>query len=102
MEQITNLNPVLLVVNVLLALASIFGGTWLKRMESDMRDLQRSHTEQQERQAKREIELLEKLNDKVAKDDFKDFRVEQRDNFQRLFEGIDDLRERINKKADRI
>lgn len=102
MEQVSNLNPVLLVVNVLLTLASLFGGLWLKRMESDMRDMQRAHLEHRDLQGKREIDVLEKLNNKVSKDDFKDFRTEQRENFEKLFQGIDDLRERLNRKADRV
>jgi hypothetical protein len=90
---------VLIGFNVLLGVASFLGAMWLRRMEQDMRDMQTAHQNQVSESAKRELALHEKLQNYVAKDDFREFRDEQRENFREVFNRIDALADRLPAKV---
>lgn len=86
---------VLLAFNVLLGVCSVLGAMWLRRMESDMKSMQDKHDEAERTAAQRELRLQEKLNDKVSKEDFREFLKENRDNFQGVFSRLETLADRI-------
>jgi hypothetical protein len=90
---------VLIGFNVLLGVASFFGAMWLRKMESDMNDLRKAHTDSLAQQNQREVQLLEKLQNYVAKDDFREFRDENRRNFEAVFNRIDALADRLPVKS---
>lgn len=75
-------------MNGLLGVVSILGSMWLKRMEADVRELQRDLVNQQRI-------TQDKLAEKVNQSDFRDFRQELRENFGQIFQRIDRLGERI-------
>lgn len=90
---------VLIGFNVLLGIASFFGAMWLRRMESDMRDMRKDQADALERQSQREIAIQQKLQGYVAKEDFREFRTEIQGNFSAVFDRLDRLVERIPHKG---
>lgn len=96
---------VLIGFNVVLSIASLFGGLWLRRVESDMTELRKAitaHGETMHQRLQEQSEVMhERLADKVGKDDFREFRAELRENFKQVFTRMDTMNERMAEKADR-
>lgn len=77
-------------IQVALGLAGFFGGFIMKTLADDIKELKETQTGLQNR-----------LQDYVLKDEFREMRAEQRDNFRILFEKIDEVKENLANKADR-
>lgn len=93
-DTISTATLVSLALTGLMGLASLFGAAWLRRMEGDMAEMRKQMAEQVR-------ETNDKLEKKVGKEDFTEFRTELRDNFRQVFTRMDGLREQISTKADR-
>jgi hypothetical protein len=85
---------VIIALNGLLGIASLFGAAWLRRMEKDMDSMRDQLTNQQK-------EFHEKLDGKVGREDFNEYRRELRENFREVFTRMDGLKDQISTKADR-
>lgn len=81
--------------NVLLGLVSFFGALWLRRMESDMEKMQEQSRRAAEKAAERELALQSQLRGYVSREDFAEFRQEQRQAFGQVFDRLDTLADRI-------
>lgn len=88
---------ILLGFNILLSLVAFFGGMVIRGLRADVVALRLT-----------DEKLAEKLNDFTHKDDFKDFREEQR-RYQdenramltKLFDRLDSMNEKLANKQDR-
>lgn len=78
-------------IQFVFGVAAFFGGIIMKGQSDAIKDLQAANGR-----------LADRLQDYVLKDEFREFRAEQRENFNLLFEKMDRLTEQIAKKADRI
>ena len=87
----------ILAFQVLLGLVAFFGGWVLKDMKTQIRDVNSAISELREDDKK----LVERLGDYTHRDDFREFREEQRESFNRLFQKMDKIGEDLAKKADR-
>lgn len=99
--QINNATWLLVAFNILLAIAGFFGAKWLSRMERDMNDMRKVQSEAATHSAERELQFQRELQGYAGKADLTELRRELNTNFQRLFEGMQDMRDRIAAKADR-
>ena len=81
---------IILGLNVLLGLIAFFGGMVIRGLRADVKSLRIA-----------DEKLDDKLSDFTHKDDFKDFRQEQREMFSELFRKIDSLNDKVASKADR-
>lgn len=86
---------VLLGFNGLLGVVSLLGSMWLRRMEADVRELQRDLVKQQQA-------VQDKLAEKVSVADFREFRQELRESFGQVFQRIDRLGERIDVERHKV
>lgn len=77
-------------IQIVLGIAGFFGGFIMKNQSDAIRGLRTAHAD-----------IEKRLQDYVSKDDFREFRAEQRENFRQLFEKVDEVKEQISKKADR-
>lgn len=102
MEQSNQISQfVMLAINVLLGLVCSLGAMWIRRLEVDMKDLRDAHTKAMDSASLRELRLQEQLNDRyVAKEDFREFRNEIRDNFREVFGKIDLVVDRLPPKRE--
>lgn len=94
MDTISTATLVSLALTGLMGIASLFGASWLRRMEADMVELRKQQTEQAR-------DMNDKLEKKVGREDFQEFRRELRENFTDVFRRMDGLREQLAEKADR-
>jgi chorismate synthase len=81
---------ILLAFNVLLALVAFFGGLVVRGMLKSIDDLRGANTA-----------MTNKMQEYVHKDEFKDFRQEQREMFRELIGKIDKISESLGQKVDR-
>lgn len=81
---------ILFLLNALMVVVTFFGGVMLRKQSEEINDL---------RQA--DVRMVEKLENCVRKDEFSEFRQEQRSNFERMFDKLDDIKEQVSKKVDR-
>lgn len=77
-------------VQFIFAVVAFFGGFIMKSQSERIKDLEQSNTR-----------LSDRFQDYVLKDEFREFRAEQRENFRQLFEKVDAVKEQIAEKADR-
>lgn len=102
MDPTSAISPaILLLVNVLLGLVVFFGGLWVRNIDANAKDDRSERARITDRMNQTELQLHAKFDGYVAKDEFRDFRREQSESFRRLFEVVDEIRERVAKKADR-
>lgn len=85
--------------NGLLALVTFFGANWLRRMERDMEKMQEAHNARLKEAVDRDRAVQEQMRGYVAKEDFREFRDEIRDNFREVFGRMDTLADRLPSKA---
>ena len=77
-------------INGALALAAFFGGMVLKDLSGAVKELRDA-----------DERMSERLSNYVLKDEFREFRQEQKENFERIFDKLEDLRMQVSAKADR-
>lgn len=77
-------------IQIMLGIAGFFGGFIMKTQSDAIKGLRAAHDE-----------IQKSLQDYVLKDEFREFRAEQRENFRQLFEKVDSVKEQIAQKADR-
>lgn len=103
---------ILFIMNVLMSIAMLFGGIVIKGAIAEIKALREADTDMRstinENQTKIRTELhtatreiTDKLGQYTHKDDFKEFRDEQRQNFKTMFDKMDKLGEQVSNKADR-
>ena len=90
------------VVQGLLGLVVFFGGMWVRDLAQAVKDLRMEDQKLSERLALTDKATSERLANYVHKDEFKEFRTEQRDLFERMFEKLDDVKDTLARKADRV
>lgn len=77
-------------IQIMLGIAGFFGGFIMKNQSDAIKGLRMAQQDLQNR-----------LQDYVPKDEFREFRAEQRDNFRQLFEKMDEVKTQIAQKVDR-
>lgn len=90
-----------LIINGLLSLVVFFGGMWVRDLAQAVKDLRMEDQKLAERLALTDKATSERLANYVHKDEFKEFRTEQRELFRQMFEKLDDVRDSLANKADR-
>lgn len=90
------------VIQGLLGLVVFFGGMWVRDLAQAVKDLRMEDQKLSERLALTDKATSERLANYVHKDEFKEFRTEQRDLFERMFEKLDDVKDTLARKADRV
>jgi len=81
---------VIIVFNVLLSLVAFLGGFMIRSMSGAIADLRKANEN-----------LTNKMQEYVHKDEFKDFRQEQREMFRELIGKVDRINESLGQKVDR-
>ena len=89
------------IIQGLLGLVVFFGGMWVRDLAQAVKELRMEDQKMAERQAMSERVLSERMSNYVHKDEFREFRVEQRELFDKMFERMDDIKDSLAKKADR-
>lgn len=89
------------IIQGLLGLVVFFGGMWVRDLAQAVKELRTEDQKMAERQAISERVLSERMSNYVHKDEFREFRVEQRELFDKMFERMDDIKDSLAKKADR-
>lgn len=85
------LTPYIIIgLNALLGLIAFFGGMIIRGLREDVKSLRIA-----------DEKLADKLSDFTHKDDFKEFRQEQREMFGELFKKIDSINDKVAGKVDR-
>ncbi|ATI15734.1 hypothetical protein [Bordetella phage vB_BbrM_PHB04] len=77
-------------LQMIFGVVTFLGGFIMKGQSDSIKDLQAANAR-----------LSDRLQDYVLKDEFREFRAEQRENFRQLFEKVDAVKEQIAEKADR-
>lgn len=89
------------IIQGLLGLVVFFGGMWVRDLAQAVKELRMEDQKMSERQATSERVLSERMSNYVHKDEFREFRLEQRELFDKMFERMDDIKDSLAKKADR-
>jgi len=92
---------ILLAFNLLIALVMALGGAVMRGLRNDVDKLRETDSKLAADIRASDQRLATELKNCVQKDDFKEFRDEQRSNFRELFEKIDNFHEKLAGKADR-
>ena len=77
-------------IQMVIALVTFLGGFIMKGQSDTIKELQAANAR-----------LADRFQDYVHKDEFREFRIEHRENFRRLFEKVDEVSAQIAQKADR-
>lgn len=77
-------------LQIVLGLATFFGGMVIKGQSDAIKELQAANAK-----------LADRFQHYVHKDEFREFRAEQRENFRQLFEKVDEVKAQIAQKVDR-
>ena len=91
-----------LIINGLLSLVVFFGGMWVRDLAQAVKDLRMEDQKLYDRLAHTDKASAERLGSYVHKDEFRDFRLEQRDLFRQIIEKLDDVKDSMAKKVDRV
>lgn len=89
------------VINSLMGLLALFGGLWMKNLDASIKENREATAAAHDLALQSERRMNDRLGGYVPKDEFREFRDENRDNFNRLFQKMDDLKDQVAKKADR-
>lgn len=89
------------VINGLLALLALFGGLWMKNLDASMKENQSATAANRDLTLQSERRMNDKLEGYVLKDEFKEFRDENRENFKRVFQKMDDLKDQVAQRTNR-
>jgi hypothetical protein len=89
------------IVSGLMALVACFGGFVIRNLGESIKDQRVANEKLADELRNADQALRHELSTMVLKDDFKEWRAEQRTLFQQLFQRMDDLRDQVATKADR-
>jgi hypothetical protein len=89
------------VIQGLLGLVIFFGGMWVRDLAQAVKDLRMEDQKLSERQAASDRAMSERMSNYVHKDEFREFRIEQRELFNQMFEKLDDVKDSLARKVDR-
>lgn len=92
---------VVFIIQGLMALVVFFGGMWVRDLAQSVKELRIEDQKLADRIVASGQNITDKLSGYVQKDEFRDFRSEQRELFGQLFDRLDAMRNDIAKKADR-
>lgn len=96
MEQTSsNTTWLLIAFQALMTIAAFFVVQWIRRVETDQKDMRTQIEKYVNTANDRELAQQEKLNGYVAKEDFKEFRDEMRANFRDVFNRMDQMAHRL-------
>lgn len=89
------------IIQGLLGLVVFFGGMWVRDLSQAVKELRMEDQKLSERLSHADRTAHERLSNYVHKDEFREFRVEQRELFEKMFERMDAIKDSLAKKADR-
>lgn len=98
----SNETIVTFVIQGLLGLVVFFGGMWVRDLAQAVKELRMEDQKLAERQSTSDKAMSERMSNYVHKDEFREFRVEQRELFNQMFEKLDDVKDTLARKADRV
>lgn len=90
-----------LIINGLLSLVVFFGGMWVRDLAQAVKELRMEDQKLADRQAANDKAISDRLSNYVHKDEFREFRIEQRELFERMFSRMDDIKDALARKVDR-
>lgn len=89
------------IIQGLLGLVIFFGGMWVRDLAQAVKELRMADQALSERLSSSDKSTSERMSQYVHKDEFREFRLEHRELFDKVFERMDDIKDSLAKKADR-
>ena len=92
---------ILFAMNALLTIAAFFGGMVIKDLSTAVKELRAADEKLSDEMHESNAQITRSLSGYALKDDFKEFRQEQREQFSKLFDMIGEIQRDLTYKADR-